>query len=312
MAKSRRWSKWSLYVTIAIFGAFVVFAIIGPAIAPHAPNAGSADALAAPSASHLMGTDSAGRDVLSRMLIGARVSLIVGVVSVVIGGVVGSTLGMVAGMSRGVIDGLVMRVMDGILAFPVIVLAAVVSGISIGHSSLSLGPVHLSQVFVLALVLALVLTPIFARIARGSVLSEMQADYVTAARACGVRRSVLLWKFLLPNIATPLLVQASFSVGLAIVAEAGISFLGLGIQPPQASWGNIIGDGQNSILLGAWWLVVFPGAAIAVVTVSCAILGEWCRELLDPRRVRPARAGMGVAAAVAAEAPGVDMEVSTR
>lgn len=312
MAKRRYRSKWSLYVAIAVVGVFVVVAIVGPTIAPYAPNVGSADALASPSAGHLLGTDSFGRDVLSRMLVGARVSLIVGVVSVAVGGVIGSALGMVAGMSHGVIDGFVMRVMDGILAFPVIVLAAVISGISLGHGSLALGPLHLNQVLVLALVLALVLVPIFARIARGSVLSEMEADYVTAARACGVPRRSLLWRFLLPNIATPLLVQASFSVGLAIVAEAGISFLGLGIQAPQASWGNIIGDGQNSILLGAWWLVVFPGVAIAAVTVSCAVLGEWCRELLDPHRVRSARHGMGVAAAVAAEAPGLDVEVSAQ
>ena len=277
--------RWGAAIALVVACLFVVVAIIGPYVAPDNPDAGIAAALAAPSAHHLFGTDSTGRDLLSRLLVGTRVSAIVGLGSVLVGGIVGTALGMLAGLRSGrVADVLVMRTMDAILAFPVIVLAAVISGVTVAHGNLSIGPVSLGAPEIVALVIALILTPVFARIARASMLSEIQKEYVLAARICGVRDRVLVWRFILPNIASPLLVQASVSVALAIVAEAGISFLGLGVQPPQPSWGNIISDGQSNLVLGDWWLVVFPAAAIAVVTVAFTVLGEWCRVALDPER----------------------------
>jgi len=145
------------------------------------------------------------------------------------------------------------------------------------------GPVKVNQVVIVLLVIGLVLVPVFARVARAQVLAAVQEEYMVAAKVCGTRFRALLLRHLLPNIQAPLLIQAAFSLSIAIVAEAAISFLGLGVQPPQASWGNMLGDAQQELLLGAWWLLVFPTAAIAAATVGFNLLGDGLREALDPR-----------------------------
>jgi ABC-type dipeptide/oligopeptide/nickel transport system permease subunit len=276
-------SRWSIRVALALCTLLILLAIVGPALAPYNPNVGGPDTLAAPSGAHWMGTDQFGRDVLSRVLAGARVSVFVGVGAVVIGLVPGSLLGMIAGLRGGSwLDSVIMRAMDVILSFPVLVLAAVMSGLTVGQS-VRLGPVHVSQVVVVLLVIGLVLVPVFARLTRGEVLAAMQEEYVTAAKVCGTRFWAMITRHLLPNIQGPLVIQAAFSVSIAIVAEAAISFLGLGVQPPQASWGNILGDAQQELLLGGWWLLAFPTVAIALATLGFNLLGDGLREALDPQ-----------------------------
>lgn len=275
--------KRSTQAALVLCALLIVLAVAGPYLTPYNPNVGGPDALAAPGGSHWMGTDQFGRDVLSRLLAGARVSVFIGVGAVAIGLIPGSLLGMVAGLRGGSwLDLVIMRVMDVILAFPVLVLAAVMSGLTVGQS-VRFGPVRVSQVVIVLLVIGLVLVPVFARLARAEVLAAVQEEYMVAAKICGARFRTLLLRHLLPNIEAPLLIQAAFSLSIAIVAEAAISFLGLGVQPPQASWGNMLGDAQQELLLGTWWLLVFPTAAIAIATVGFNLLGDGLREALDPR-----------------------------
>ena len=230
-----------------------------------------------------MGTDEFGRDVFSRFLEGTRVSIFVGLAAVAIAGVLGTTAGMIAGYNCGrVWDGLIMRAMDVVLAFPLLVLVPVVTGI-IGSQGVQLGPVTIGTVPLMTLAIALVFVPIFARVARSSVLAEMREEYVTAVRTLGGRRKHILLNNLLPNIAAPLIVQAAFAFGSAVVVEAAVSFLGLGVQAPAASWGTLLSDGRRFLTLGCWWLVAFPSVALAMTVLSFNLLGDELRDLLDPR-----------------------------
>lgn len=262
----------------------LLLALLGDFVAPYDPNVGGqAKGLLAPDGSHVFGTDQSGRDVLSRVLSGARISMTVSIGSVLIGVVLGGLLGMIAGLRSGRWLGeLIMRVMDAILSFPVLVLAAVLSGIAAGRT-LHIGPLPLGATAVVTLVIGFVQIPVFARIARSSVIAEMQEEYIVAARTSGARSWALLVRHLLPNVQGPLVVQAAFSAGVAIILESSLSYLGLGIQPPQASWGNILSDGQSSLLLGAWWLIVFPTLFVIFATLSFNFLGDSLRDALDPR-----------------------------
>jgi peptide/nickel transport system permease protein len=262
----------------------ILAGIIGPLVAPYSPNVGSAATLLSPRSGHLLGTDEYGRDVLSRMLAGARVSVIVGVGSVLIALIVGTVLGMIAGIRQKVVGGVIMRVMDVILSFPVLLLGAVMAGITAGRH-LSVGPIHLGQVFVVTLVISVVQIPVFARIARASVMTEMAQEYILAARASGATRRQLVFTHLIPNVQAPLVVQAAFGVGVDIVLEASLSFLGLGVQPPQASWGNIMSEGQAELLFGGWWLILFPTVAIALTALCFNVLGDGIRDMFDPRHL---------------------------
>lgn len=278
----------------------VLIAIIGPIVAPFPPNRGGSAFLEAPGGAHWLGTDQTGRDVLSRMLAGTRVSMTVGVGSVLVGLLVGTLIGIVAGIrSNSWVDSVLMRLMDLVLALPVLVIASVMAGIT-GDSGADLGPVRVSNQVVLLLIIAMVLIPTFARLARAATLAETREEYVVAARASGLKRRHIILAELLPNVLDPLIVQAALSVGAAISAEAALSFLGLGIQPPNASWGNILRDGQQQLLLGAWWLIVFPTAAIAVSTYLFVLLGDRLRDELDPR----------AAARIEAKPAGVDLGLS--
>jgi peptide/nickel transport system permease protein len=262
----------------------IAVAAFGSLLAPSNPDASVASPMLAPNLSHLMGTDEFGRDVLSRMLSGAKVSLVVGVGSVLIGLIFGGLIGIAAGLrSNGPIDAVLMRLMDMVLSVPVLVLAAVIAGLT-GGTGFQLGPLHVSELFSLTLIIALGLVPIFARIARGSAMAEAGEEYIVAARACGVHGWRLAAQEILPNVISPLIVQAALTVGVAIIAESALSFLGLGIQTPQPSWGNILADGQQELLLGGWWLVVFPTIAIAVTAFAFLMLGDRLRDELDPRR----------------------------
>jgi peptide/nickel transport system permease protein len=261
---------------LAPFGAGVMLlavlvALAAPLVAPYDPLAQNlGNTLARPDRAHLLGTDNVGRDVLSRVIWGTRVSLLAGLVSVALAMVTGSVLGLLAGYSGGRVDGLVMRLMDAILSFPPLVLA------------LALGAVLGAGLAGVLLALGVVYTPTFARLMRGQVLAITARDFVDAARALGASGWRVAWRHVVPNALNPIIVQASLSVAFAILAEASLSFLGLGIQPPQASWGSMINAGRG-YLQQAPWIVFGPGAALFVTVVGLNFVGDAVRDALDPR-----------------------------
>jgi len=218
-----------------------------------------------------LGSDGLGRDVLSRVLYGARISILVGLMAVTLGGLVGSTLGMTAGYMGGKVDDVIMRIADIQLAFPFILLAIMVLVV--------LG----SGIINLILVLGIGQWVTYARIARGETIAQREKEYVEAARATGVRNHRIVFHTVLPNILAPLIVIASFNVASVILAEAALSFLGLGVPPDVPSWGGMLAESRDQLLGGFWWLAVFPGLAIMMTVLSLNILGDWMRDFLDPR-----------------------------
>ena len=274
----RRWEvlRRTAGARLAPIGAVVlvlalVVAVAAPVVAPHDPiRQDLGNTLAPPGRAHWLGTDNVGRDVLSRVIWGTRVSLVAGFVSVAIAVLVGGLLGIVAGYAGGRVDGLVMRLMDAVLSFPPLVLA------------LALGAVLGAGLVGVLLALGVVYTPTFARLTRGQVLAVKARDYVDAARALGAPGWRIACRHVLPNAATPIVVQASLSVAFAILAEASLSFLGLGIQPPEASWGSMINAGRG-YLQQAPWIVFGPGAALFVTVVGLNFVGDAVRDALDPR-----------------------------
>jgi peptide/nickel transport system permease protein len=276
---------------LVAFGLLIAVAAFGPMLAPYDPAALSVERLKPPSAMHVMGTENLGRDVLSRLLGGTRVSLLVSVGAVLFGLVVGSLLGMLAGLRSGSVwDALTMRAMDVILAFPLLVLVPVMAGV-LGSRSVQLGPFGINSIGIVGLALGVVFVPVFARVARGSVLAEMREDYVLAARSFGAGTRDLLFGNLLRNIQAPLIVQAAFSLAIAIALEAAVSFLGLGVQPPDASWGTMLADARKYVILGAWWLVAFPSSAVGLAVLSANLLGDALRDALDPHERREVPVG---------------------
>jgi peptide/nickel transport system permease protein len=228
------------------------------------------EAYAAPSFAHLMGTDKFGRDVFTRVLYGGRISLTVGFVATVLGGGIGLLLGMLASYFVGVVDEIIMRLLDIMLAFPDILL--------------SMGVVALLGPSVPNVVIAVGISFVagFARIVRGSVLSVKAQDHVLAAQALGCRPAAVMWRHILPNIVAPLIVYGTLCIASAILAAAGLSFLGLGAQPPTPEWGIMLSDGRET-LNRAWWVSLFPGLAILVTTVAINFVGDGLRSALDPR-----------------------------
>jgi peptide/nickel transport system permease protein len=254
---------------------FVIAAVFAPFIAPYGPLEGSLDQrLQPPSREHLMGTDSQGRDEFSRVLYGAQVSLVAGVASVVMGVLIGGTIGALAGGIGGKVDSILMRVVDVMLAVPGILLAiGIVAWLDRG----------LPQIM---FAVAIVNVPIFARILRGSLLSLRESDYVTASRALGAPGSRLLFRHMLPNSLTPLIVAATLALATAIIDVAGLGFLGLGPPDPRTpEWGTMLTE-STKFLRQAVWLLVFPGGAIVISAIGFNLLGDGMRESLDPRMRR--------------------------
>jgi peptide/nickel transport system permease protein/dipeptide transport system permease protein len=262
---------------LVIISIFVFCAFFAPLLSPHDPVENALyDQLKPPmweeggSARNVLGTDDLGRDILSRLIYGARVSLMVGVVSVGIAVLIGTFLGAIAGFFRGWLENLIMRIMDIILAFPHILLAIVIVaylGPGLRNAMIAIGVINI---------------PHFARIVRASVLEEMEKDYVLASRALGTRRKRIIFNAVLPNCLAPIIVQASLGFGSAILDAAGLSFLGLGAQPPIPEWGAMIAMGR-SMILRAWWVMTFPGIAILLGVLGFNLLGDGLRDALDPR-----------------------------
>jgi peptide/nickel transport system permease protein len=262
---------------ILLGGAVVVATIAAPLIAPHDPLAQEiAFRLQAPNLSgdghHVFGTDHLGRDLLSRVLYGGRISLTISGLSVVLAGFIGLVVGVVAGFYRGVADSVVMRLVEIQLAFPLVLLVLAIV--------VSLGTTATNTV----LVFALTSWPIYATIIRGEVLALSTREFVVAARAVGAGDTRTLARHLLPNLVSPLTVVASFEFARLILMEAAIGFLGLGIQPPTPSWGNLLADGR-AYIHDAWWLTAFPGVVIALTVSSINFIGDALRDVFDPRFV---------------------------
>jgi peptide/nickel transport system permease protein len=262
---------------LIVVAATVVAALVAPALAPADPVRNDLLARLTPPAwlpggswEHPLGTDTLGRDVVSRLLYGARVSLIVGLSAVVVAGVLGLALGLVAGYYGGRLDDGLMRLGDVQLAFPALVLAVAVLAV-VG-----------SGLGTIVLVLGVTGWVTYARIARGEALSLRHREFVEGARALGAGDMAILWRHVLPNVLPPITVVATFSIARTIIAEASLSFLGLGLPPPAPSWGAMLDEGRNYLTTG-WWLALFPGLAILVVVLGINVIGDWLRDTLDPR-----------------------------
>jgi peptide/nickel transport system permease protein len=258
-------------VALGVILILVVLAILAPSISPFDPARQSWSAVRkAPSALNWFGTDEVGRDILTRILYGARASLSAGVISVAIAIAVGVPVGLLAGYAGGIIDGVISRFTDAMLACPFLILAIALAaflGPSLGNAMIAIG---------------ITATPIFVRLTRGQVLSVKSEDYVEAARAIGNPHWRIAFRHILPNVLPALLVQATLTIATAIIAEASLSFLGLGQQPPAPSWGSMLNSAQR-FLSTAPWMAVFPGLAIFLTVLSFNLLGDGLRDALDPR-----------------------------
>ena len=270
-------AKWPLLALAILFGVLVV-AMFGPWLSPLDPNRQNIMMrLAGPmapgpnGATFVMGSDALGRDVLSRLLYGARVSLMVGISAILVGGTIGTVAGLVSGYFGGWIDDVIMRLGDIQLAFPFILLAIMFLVV--------LGPGLVN----LILVLGIGQWVTYARIVRAQTLSLREKEFVEAARAMGDSTSSIMFRTILPNIVAPLTVIASFNVASVILAEASLSFLGLGVPPETPTWGSMLAQSRDQLIANKWWLAVFPGMAIVVTVLSFNIIGDWLRDLLDPR-----------------------------
>lgn len=256
---------------LVVIALFVLLAVFAPLIVPYDPIATSWSLVRkAPSMQHWFGTDELGRDVLARVVYGARASLLAGVISVGIALAIGVPLGLLAGYRGGFIDALISRITDAMLACPFLILAIALAaflGPSLGNAMIAIG---------------VSATPIFIRLTRGQVMSVKVEDYVEAARAMGNPRWRIALVHILPNILPALLVQATLSIAAAIIAEAALSFLGLGQQPPAPSWGSMLNAAQR-FLTSAPWMAIWPGLAIFLVVLSFNLVGDGLRDALDPR-----------------------------
>ena len=258
-------------VGLVVIALFVILAVFAPLIAPYDPAAQSWTSVRkAPTAAHWFGTDDVGRDVLARVIFGARASLLAGVISVAIALTVGVPLGLAAGYVGGWFDALISRITDAMLAVPFLILAIALAAF--------LGP-SLSNAMI---AIGVTTTPIFVRLTRGQVMAVKVEDYVEAARAIGNPRWRIALFHILPNIMPALLVQATLSIAAAIIAEAALSFLGLGQQPPAPSWGSMLNSAQR-FLTNAPWMAVWPGIAIFITVLSFNLVGDGLRDALDPK-----------------------------
>ena len=263
-------------VVILLFIAFV--AIFADVLAPHDPQIGSLARRFKPpfwmeggSLVYPLGTDHVGRDVLSRLIFGARVSMVVGITAVLVAGSIGTLLGIVSGYLGGWADQVVMRITDTWLALPALTFAIFLAAI--------VGPSELNII----LILGLVYWTRYARVIRGEVLSLKQREFVRRAIVAGCSKSLIMWRHILPNVINSAVVLATLMLGVVIVTEASLSFLGVGVPPPKPAWGLMMADGKKGLMVGYWWLTVFPGICIMLMVLSANLLGDWLRVKFDPQ-----------------------------
>ncbi|KQV65158.1 ABC transporter permease [Rhizobium sp. Root1220] len=274
-APSRAWRKLKAnkgaLVGLGIIAFFAVLAMAAPLLPIPDPNATNWSAIRkAPSAAHWLGTDDIGRDILSRMIWGAQASLMAGVFSVAIAVVIGVPFGLLSGYFGGWVDQIISRITEAFLAMPFLITAIALAAF--------LGP-SLSNAMI---AIGLSAMPIFIRLTRGQVLAVKTEEYIEGARSIGLRHLSIITRYILPNVAAPILVQATLTIATAIIAEASLSFLGLGQQPPAASWGSMLNVAKN-FLSQAPWMAMWPGAAIFLVVIGFNLLGDGLRDALDPR-----------------------------
>jgi peptide/nickel transport system permease protein len=269
--------KWNFILPMVIFAIVVICAIFAPLLAPYDPVVNSLkDRLLPPffieggSTAHILGTDSFGRDILSRVIYGSRISISVSLLVILITSTFGTILGIVSGFTGGRTDSLIMRFTDVSLAFPGILIALLLAVI--------LGP----SFWTVVLAISLLGWAPYARIIRGEALKQSQADFVAQARVNGCSPLRIMVRHVFPNVINPLIVIATLQIGLVILLEATLSYLGAGIPPPTASWGAMVSDGRN-VIDTAWWISFFPGLAIGLVVLGGNFLGDWVRDRLDPR-----------------------------
>ena len=265
-------------IPLLILTALVLTALCANLLAPHDPTIGNLRYRYRPpvwqaggSPEFLLGTDHMGRDVLSRLIFGSRISLMVGITAVCVAGLIGTTLGIVSGFRGGWIDQVIMRLTDSWLALPAVsfaILLAVLVKPSEWNIAIILGGVYWTR---------------YARVIRGEVLSLKERDFVRLAIVAGCSKAKIMWLHILPNIANSAIVLATLQLGVAIIAEATLSFLGVGVAPPQPAWGLMLAEGKAGLMAGHWWLSVFPGACIMLVVMAANLLGDWFRVWSDPQ-----------------------------
>ncbi|MCL4426624.1 MAG: ABC transporter permease [Firmicutes bacterium] len=275
-APSRIWRRLSRHqaglVGFVIVLVILLASLLAGILTPYPPDVGDMvqNLLPPGSPGHLLGTDQLGRDVLARILYGSRISLAIGVYTVVVAGALGTVVGLLSGFWGGWLDTAAMRLVDVQLSFPFILLALVISAILGGGFR--------------NLIITLVISTwvMYARLVRGEVLAVKEKEYVEAARAGGSTDWHIIFRHVLPNVSTPIIIVSSLQIAQLIVAEAAISFLGFGVQPPDVSWGLMLADGRD-YMMNAWWLATFPGIALAIAALGINLVGDWLRDIWDPR-----------------------------
>ncbi len=265
-------------IPVLILLLIALVAILADVLAPYDPEIGSLARRFRPPAwqeggsmAHLLGTDHVGRDVLSRLMYGARVSMIVGLAAVLFAGVLGTFLGIVSGYLGGWVDQVIMRLTDTWLALPGLTFAIFLAAI--------VGPSELNIIFILGGVY----WTRYARVIRGEVLSLKEREFVNLAVVAGCSRRAIMWHHILPNVINTAIVLATLMLGIVIVTEAALSFLGVGVPPPRPAWGLMLADGKKGLMVGYWWLTVLPGLCIMLMVLSANLLGDWLRVKLDPQ-----------------------------
>jgi peptide/nickel transport system permease protein len=261
-----------------ILGGVAFVAIFANLLAPHNPEIGSLTARFRPpvwqtggSTKYLLGTDQLGRDVLSRLIFGARVSMVVGFTAVIFAGVVGTTLGIISGYLGGWVDQVIMRITDTWLALPALMFAIFLAAI--------VGP----SMWNIVIILGLVYWTRYARVIRGEVLSLKEREFVRLAIVAGCSKWTIMYRHILPNVINSAVVLGTLMLGVVIITEASLSFLGVGVPPPEPAWGLMLSDGKQSLMVGRWWLSVLPGCCIMLMVLSANLLGDWLRVKLDPQ-----------------------------
>jgi peptide/nickel transport system permease protein len=265
-------------VPVAILAAIALVAIFANVLAPYDPEIGTLTARFRPpawqaggSSEHLLGTDHVGRDVLSRLIFGARVSMVVGFTAVVVAGVIGTWLGILSGYMGGWVDQVIMRITDTWLALPALTFAIFLAAI--------VGPSEMNIV----IILGAVYWTRYARVIRGEVLSLKEREFVQLAIVAGCNTRTIMRRHILPNVLNSAIVLATLMLGVVIVTEAALSFLGVGVPPPKPAWGLMLADGKKGLMVGYWWLTVLPGMCIMLMVLSANLLGDWLRVKLDPQ-----------------------------